>query len=77
MPAVSNTITIVHGKKSLKIDFLAHRKLDEHELERHAAVYLGSKNGRKMLRSGGMVKVITQIGLRDPIGGQFDEYPYR
>jgi hypothetical protein len=69
MPTVSNAREIIGARKKLVINFLAFRKLADHEIERLLAVWISSKDGRKMMRSGGQVRVFTTIGGRDPIDG--------
>jgi hypothetical protein len=66
MPTVSNVV-VVNARKKLAVDFLAYRKLERWEIDGLLSVFCSSKQGRKMLRTGGQVQSVTTIGGRDPI----------
>lgn len=76
MPSVSNLVQLERGpgKKPLRINYLAYRRLDDAELRRMVAFLMGTKQGRAAFRKGGSLEIVTSIGGRDPIGGACGEW---
>jgi hypothetical protein len=60
-------IDVDDGK--LKLDFVAYRRMEPWELERHARFFLTTKEGRRAIRKGGALRITTTIGGRDQISG--------